>query len=115
MYIDENDIRPPVDRAPENDPIRNLLENTPGRSRAPLNNENRERSAEPMPRVGNDISRIPETTPDCCGDYRLNGFPLAMVYSPIQKWQKLYDEEKGFTRGTIFAELDKPFEGRRRK
>ena len=38
------------------------------------------------------------------GDY-----PLAMVYSPIQEWRELYDNETGLSRGTIFKELDLPF------
>lgn len=39
-------------------------------------------------------------------------FPaLAMAYVPVQKWQNLYTPEVGFHRGTIFAELDKPFIG----
>ena len=37
---------------------------------------------------------------------------LAMASVPWQKWQYIYDAEKGFHRGTIFEELDKPFEGR---
>lgn len=37
--------------------------------------------------------------------------PIAMAYVPWQKWQALYEAEKGFCCGTIFAELDKPFEG----
>ena len=37
--------------------------------------------------------------------------PIAMAYVPWQKWQALYEAEKGFCRGTIFAEIDKPFEG----
>ena len=36
---------------------------------------------------------------------------LAMAYVPWQKWQKIYDAEKGFCRGTIFEELDLPFCG----
>lgn len=36
---------------------------------------------------------------------------LAMAYVPWQKWQKIYDAEKGFCRGTIFEELDLPFRG----
>ena len=48
-------------------------------------------------------------------DYRqmtyVDQFPIAMAYVPWQKWQALYEAEKGFCRGTIFAELDKPFEG----
>lgn len=36
---------------------------------------------------------------------------LAMAYVRWQKWQKIYDAEKGFCRGTIFMELDLPFKG----
>ena len=39
----------------------------------------------------------------------LRGYPLAMVYSPIQEWRELYDNEMGLSRGTIFKELDLPF------
>ena len=38
---------------------------------------------------------------------------LAMVYSPCQKWQQIYDPVKALSRGTQFAELDKPFAGGR--
>ncbi len=34
---------------------------------------------------------------------------LAMVYSPRQPWQNLYDPMKALSRGTLFADLDKPF------
>jgi len=37
--------------------------------------------------------------------------PLAMAYVPWQRWQHIYDAEKGFCRGTIFQELDLPFRG----
>lgn len=36
---------------------------------------------------------------------------LAMAYVPMQKWRNVYESEVGFHRGTIFAELDKPFIG----
>ena len=36
---------------------------------------------------------------------------LGMVYAPIQEWQNIYSSEKGFIEGTIFMELNKPFEG----
>lgn len=36
---------------------------------------------------------------------------LAMAYVRWQNWQKIYDTEKGFCRGTIFQELDLPFCG----
>ena len=37
--------------------------------------------------------------------------PLAMVYAPLQEWRELYDNEVGFSHGTIFKELDFPFLG----
>ena len=42
----------------------------------------------------------------------LDGYPLAMVYSPIQKWRNIYDCETALVRGTIFEELDLPFLGK---
>lgn len=36
---------------------------------------------------------------------------LAMAYVPRQKWQNIYDAKVGLARGTIFADLDKPFIG----
>lgn len=38
-------------------------------------------------------------------------YRLAMVYSPYQEWQNIYNGEKALENGTIFAELDKPFLG----
>ncbi len=39
----------------------------------------------------------------------LDGAPLAMVYSPKQEWECIYEAEEGFVRGTIFKHLDLPF------
>lgn len=48
----------------------------------------------------------------CCDhDDVLEGMPLAMAYVPWQIWRNLYDVEKGFSCGTIFEELNKPFRG----
>lgn len=38
--------------------------------------------------------------------------PLAMAYVPWQYWNNTYELEVGFKRGTIFPELDKPWEVR---
>ena len=35
----------------------------------------------------------------------------AMAYVPIQQWSTPYAPEVGFSRGTVFADLDKPFMG----
>ena len=39
----------------------------------------------------------------------LQNYPLASVYSPIQHWRELYDEDTAIQKGTIFKELDLPF------
>ena len=50
---------------------------------------------------------------DCCpcgGGWGLCQYPLAMVYAPCQAFHSVYDEETALARGTLFAELDLPFE-----
>ena len=37
-------------------------------------------------------------------------FPVGMAYAPMQQWQQTYDLDMGFRRGTIFPDLDLPFE-----
>lgn len=48
---------------------------------------------------------------DCDGYHppHLHGNPLAMVYSPHQEWENLYEAETALHRGTIFKCLDFPF------
>ena len=47
-------------------------------------------------------------------DEHLEHFPLGMAYVPWQHITRVYEDlEKAFCTGTIFPELDKPFEGRR--
>ena len=36
---------------------------------------------------------------------------LAMAYVNRQEWREIYKCDCGFARGTIFAELDKPWSG----
>lgn len=36
------------------------------------------------------------------------GLQLAMVYSPLQAFEKLYSPEDALLRGTLFESLDKP-------
>ena len=56
--------------------------------------------------------RIPNGYPDCkCPPE--DGFPIGMAYVPWQKFCKIYDPAKALCQGTIFAQLDKPFCGRR--
>lgn len=41
------------------------------------------------------------------------GTVLAMAYVPVQQWGDLYAEELALQKGTLFADLDKPFLGGR--
>ncbi|HIS57243.1 MAG: spore coat associated protein CotJA [Lachnospiraceae bacterium] len=45
---------------------------------------------------------------NCFGN-TLSANPIGMAYVPRQKFGNLYDWETGFSQGTIFADLDKPF------
>ncbi len=67
----------------------------------------------PRPRCSENMPHSCRREDSDCGhgEDGMNGFSLAMVYSPHQHWRNLYDEETGLTRGTIFEELDKPFHG----
>lgn len=58
----------------------------------------------------------PETPPVQEGsgfDARLLGsLPLAMAYTPMQQWKTTYSPSAALDAGTVFPELDLPFEGR---
>ena len=41
------------------------------------------------------------------------GVSLAMVYSPAQRFDELYEPAEALCRGTLFRCLDMPFTGRR--
>ena len=45
------------------------------------------------------------------GGFGCSSRPLAMVYSPLQTFHELYSPEDSLERGTIFKELDLPFDG----
>lgn len=40
----------------------------------------------------------------------LKDMPIAMAYVPWQQWQMIYEPKEALKRGTIFQELDLPFE-----
>lgn len=66
-----------------------------------------------------DVNRQPECMVDrrasspempCYHMDPLRNMPLAMAYVPWQRWQNIFEADKGFHCGTIFQELHKPFE-----
>ena len=44
----------------------------------------------------------------------LDGMSLAMVYSPCQHFEKLYEPMEGLRCGTVFSRLYMPFTGNRK-
>ena len=44
------------------------------------------------------------------GGFGLPSHPLAMMYSPLQSFHELYSPEEALEHGTLFKELDLPFE-----
>lgn len=53
----------------------------------------------------------PENGHCVSGHDALAGHPLAMVYSPEQAFDDLYEPDEGLARGTVFVALEFPFEG----
>ncbi len=46
-----------------------------------------------------------------CRPTEVTAYPsLSMVYPPRQCWRELYNADIGLSRGTIFRELDKPWQ-----
>lgn len=43
--------------------------------------------------------------------FGLEGYPLASMYAPLQKFKDIYDKETALSEGTVFAELNLPFMG----
>lgn len=41
----------------------------------------------------------------------LGSLPIAMTYTPMQQWKTTYSASEALARGTLFPELDLPFEG----
>ena len=41
----------------------------------------------------------------------LKNYPLAMVYSPLQEFDNLFDTDIALSKGTLFSELELPFMG----
>lgn len=94
------DIRTPRDRINEQF-MRRLLENEHGYA------DNCGCTGCNMPQVQQRRNNIPDNPPPCRVP---EGQPLAMVYSPCQIWRGVYDPETGLKNGTIFKELNNPWE-----
>ena len=94
MYVDKNDNRMP----------REGIDNT--FLRRVLAENGQERCARESVGQGT----LPCNPDRPAADYCLNGFSLGMVYSPCQQWRNAYDLDTALMRGTLFRELDMPWE-----
>lgn len=47
----------------------------------------------------------------CNAAGQMNGFAVAMSYTPWQQWERTYEPSAALKRGTIFPSLDLPFLG----
>jgi len=56
---------------------------------------------------------VKEVMEERCDDRMepVDKMPIAMCYVPWQKWESIFDVEKGLDCGTIFPCLYKPFKG----
>lgn len=52
-----------------------------------------------------------DTADNGFGDTALDNLPLAMSYVPFQKWKSTYPLDQALQRGTLFPDLDLPFQG----
>ena len=41
----------------------------------------------------------------------IDNLPVAMAYVPMQRWERVYEPERGLKEGTMFPELNLPFKG----
>lgn len=73
--------------------------------RSNMLNENENEWADP----GHDHNHNHNQT-DHANTYDPTNVPLAMAIMPFQRWGPLFEPGKGFRVGTIFPELDYPFE-----
>lgn len=134
MYADENDVRLPRERVDDATLERLLGERGMSAASAPVccgcggMTEREDQTARGrnvgLARLenGSDCGETGGETggPGCTEDHEcvygcgaattwgLEGYPLAIVYSPLQEWINIYDEMTALERGTLFAELDKP-------
>ena len=74
--------------------------------------EDRARQEKPQPSVK--PAPVFDCNTACSQSETRQPMALAMAYVPWQRWQETYPLEEGFHRGTIFPELDLPFEGKRK-
>ena len=58
-----------------------------------------------------DVCRPMNVNDDHVKGWGICGYPLAMVYSPVQEFSEIYELDRGFHAGTIFKELDLNFKG----
>lgn len=90
-----------------NMPGNNMTNNTMPNCNMPNCNMSRYEIPRPMMPESNHSMHRNESMCNC-GEY-----PIGMGYVPWQEFRNLFDPDRGLHAGTAFAELEKPFIGRR--
>lgn len=73
-------------------------------------NEVQETEAAPEQKQTDEMSMPAKKKKHHC-DWRLEGCPVAMTYTPMQPWEEPFELAKGLHAGTIFPSLRLPFRG----
>lgn len=69
-----------------------------------------DQNAEPIGYCDDNAYGMKERYCDACGSsFGLQGYPVGMVYAPIQHFDHIFDLDTALYKGTIFEELDLPF------
>ena len=87
-------------RTQQNMPMRGMYGNAPHRG---MERQYSEPRHIPEPRMEQNSCPCECVTGDMAT--RLSGWPLAMVYSPNQDWEELYEPETALCQGTLFKQL----------
>ena len=61
--------------------------------------------------VSNNNSPVSDGSCIMSKTFGIEGYPLASMYAPLQKFKDIYDKETALHQGTLFSELDLPFMG----
>ena len=61
---------------------------------------------------GDGCKIFPSDANGCVSAGSYADFPLAMVFTPNQPYEKLYSPAEALSKGTLFAQLELPFHGK---
>ncbi len=109
MFIDKNDDRTPRERVDETF-LRRMLAADSSQGTCACKETRQELPCNPDVLAQNERAPMGHSHMPAGHPAMPMSHPLGMVYCPPQAFRALYDMEKALARGTMFEELDKPWE-----